>query len=67
MASPAQLDLQQRSLNIDGFSTLEDRNFGDVVVPVDGKDDVEAALLETFLWADVSVIEDPRLCTKRQS
>ena len=48
VACPAQLDLQQRSLNTDGFSTLEDLNVGDVVVPLDVEDDAEAALLETF-------------------
>ena len=67
MASPAQLDLQQRSLDTDGFSTLEDLNVGDVVVPFDVEDETEAALLETFQQADVSAIEDTRLRTKEQS
>ena len=55
VASPAELDLQQRRLDTDGFSTLEDLNVGDVVVPLDVEDDAQA---------DVSVIEDPRLLQK---
>ena len=46
---------------------LEDLNVGDVVVPLDVEDDTEGALLKTFQQADVTAIEDSRLCTKKQS